>query len=195
VSVLCVAYLFFLIVTPLTFFLSLPSIFSLFSFQPSYHFRISFLFRIGACIDWNSFGVIRSQILAKGVGPGGNLMIASFVFLLISCVCYSVTGCCSLGPLPGVGAAATNCCCTESNPSMQPFGVTRVMSSSPQVTVIQQGGGQPGYEYPPVQAYPPQGYPMPPQGYPAQPQEYLPQAYPVQAGPTPTYAAKDAPSL
>ena len=162
-----------------------PSSFFLSLITPSHY---SF-FRIGASIDWTLFGIIRALISAGGVGPGGNLMIASFVFLLTSCICYSVTGCCSLGPLPGVGTAATNCCCTERNPSMQPHGVTRIMSSSPQVTVVQQGGQQ-GY------AYPPQGYPMaPPQGYPMPPQGYAPQAYPVQAGPPPTYAAKDTPYL
>ena len=79
---------------------------------------------IGAAINWTIFGVIRTLSGATGVGPGGSLEAAAFVFLVIAAIFFSATGCCVLGPLPGVGTSSTNCCCTETDPAKQPGGVS-----------------------------------------------------------------------
>ena len=78
------------------------------------------VFLAGAAIDWAFFGILRALIGATGVGPGGSLMAAAFACNLIAAICFSVTGCCSLGPLPGVGTSSTSCCCPENNPDTTP---------------------------------------------------------------------------
>ena len=71
------------------------------------------------------FGIIRSYFLpsANGVGPGGNLAAAAFVSTVAAAICFSVSGCCVLGPLPGIGTSQTNCCCVESEAQRIPPGL------------------------------------------------------------------------
>ena len=100
-----------------------------------------FVFTVGAAWDWALFGVIRALSGASGVGAGGSLMAAAFAFLLLSAVFFSVTGCCVLGPLPGVGTSKTNCCCAESDANLQPNGDKMVTGALVLATVA---GGDKG---------------------------------------------------
>ena len=56
----------------------------------------------------------------RAQSPGAGLMGFSVACLLLSAILYSVTGCCTLGPLPGVGTSTSNCCCVERNRSLAP---------------------------------------------------------------------------
>ena len=89
--------------------------------RPSHILRV-LRYSIGSALNWTIFGVIRNAFGATGVGPGGSLEAASLAFLILAAILFSATGCCVLGPLPGVGTSATQCCCTESDPTMQPGG-------------------------------------------------------------------------
>jgi len=80
------------------------------------------MYIIGMAIDWTLIGLIRAVVRVGGVGPGGNLAAASFVFLLAGACSYSVAGCCRLGPLPGVGTSRSSCCCIERDPNTTPDG-------------------------------------------------------------------------
>ncbi len=63
-------------------------------------------------------------------------MGAAFACLLASCICFSVTGCCRVGHLPGVGRSATSCCCPERNPEQHPDGKAGVVSSKGAITGV-----------------------------------------------------------
>ena len=45
--------------------------------------------------------------------PGLALDVFSVICLLVGCVLASVSGCCAMGPLPGLGAGRANLCCAE----------------------------------------------------------------------------------
>lgn len=69
--------------------------------------------------SYSSYYITGSTSGSKS-SPGGGLLAFSIACLFISAILYSVTGCCALGPLPGVGTASSNCCCVERNRSQPP---------------------------------------------------------------------------
>ncbi len=72
---------------------------------------------VGSIYLWVGIGY---NLPKKAQSPGAGLMGFSVACLLLSAILYSVTGCCTLGPLPGVGTSTSNCCCVERNRSLAP---------------------------------------------------------------------------
>lgn len=56
----------------------------------------------------------------RAQSPGAVLMGFSTTCLLLSAILFSVTGCCTLGPLPGVDTSISSSCCVERNRSLAP---------------------------------------------------------------------------
>lgn len=74
----------------------------------------------GAASMWSLNAIVLAVFHFKKPSPGGALLGLSALCLFTAAVLYSVVGCCTLGPLPGVGTSASNCCCVERNRHLQP---------------------------------------------------------------------------
>jgi hypothetical protein len=72
----------------------------------------------GAAANWSLLGILYSTY--NSTSPGGSLLAFSIASLFVSATLFSATGCCVLGPLPGVGTSTANCCCVERDHSRQP---------------------------------------------------------------------------
>ena len=76
-------------------------------------------------LSWTQYAQ-RDDSLPAQRTPGAVLMGFSVACLFFSAILYSVTACCTLGPLPGVGTGAANCCCVERNINRLPPEAARV---------------------------------------------------------------------
>ena len=84
-------------------------------------------------------------------GAGTTLLGAAMVASFLSCILYSVAGCCGVGNMPGVGMSRRNCCCTELDSSSSGSVVVPPPSAAVQMQNVAFGPG----------AYPPYPYPSP----------------------------------
>ena len=144
---------------------------------------------IGGAVMWTVFLTVftfvgaRSQAAAAGLGAGGTLLGAALAASFLANVLFSVSGCCGVGNMPGLGMSRANCCCTETsaftgvealapappvlvaNPA-NPFQQERRAALGVAASAASASAAYPYYPAPaPAPTYPPQQWPqqMPPQ--------------------------------